>query len=84
MNEAGTPIWKRLLDGWVAIAGRFGHIQTLLLLAIFYLILIGPVSIVQAIARRDQLDKRGLWKDESAWHDADTAGADLERAKLLS
>jgi hypothetical protein len=73
-----------MLEGWIAIAARFGHIQTLLLLTIFYLILIGPVSLVQAMGRRDQLEKRGLWQDGSAWHDADTAGADLDRAKLLS
>ena len=68
----------------MAVAGRFGAIQTLLMLVIFYLLLIGPVSIVQALGRRDQLDKRELWKKESAWRDSDTGGTDLERARLLS
>jgi len=68
----------------MAVAGRFGSVQTLILLVLFYLVLIGPVSIVQAVARRDQLDKRALWKKESAWQRSESGGTDLERAKLLS
>jgi hypothetical protein len=68
----------------MAVAGRFGSVQTLLLLVLFYLLLIGPVSILQAIGRRDQLDKRTLWKKETAWCESESSGTDLERAKLLS
>lgn len=84
MNAAKTPFWRRLLDGWIAISARFGGIQTLLLLGLVYLLLIGPVSIVQALARTDHLDKRQLGEGETAWREADTAGVDLERAKRLS
>ncbi len=66
------------------IAGRFGAVQTLVLLAFFYTVLIGPVAIVQALARTDHLDKRSTWKTGSAWREADTSGSDLERAKLQS
>lgn len=79
-----TPAWRRLWSGWMAIAGRFGFVQTLLLLTLFYTCLIGPVWAVTAIARRDFLAKRGLGAAGSAWLDADTAKPDLERAKLLS
>jgi hypothetical protein len=75
---------RRLLNGWLAIVGRFGFVQTLLLLAFIYVVLIGPVAIVMAIARRDHLQKRGLGEATSAWNEADTAPPDLERAKLLS
>jgi hypothetical protein len=68
----------------MVVAARFGSVQTLLLLVLFYLVLIGPVSLVQALARRDQLDKRALWKKESAWQPSESGGNDLERAKLLS
>ena len=37
-----VPVWRRLLDGWMAIAGRFGFVQTLVILALFYAVLIGP------------------------------------------
>lgn len=84
MKSDPTPLWRTLLNGWMAIAGRFGSVQTLLILVLFYLTLIGPVSIIQAVARRDQLAKRGLWKKDSAWQESESGGNDLERAKLLS
>jgi hypothetical protein len=79
-----TPFWRRLLDGWMTIAGRFGGVQTMLLLVLFYVALIGPLSLFQAFSRGDQLDKRALWRKESAWRDSESGGNDLERAKLLS
>ena len=79
-----ASIGRRLRNGWMAIAGRFGFVQTLMLLTLFYVFLIGPTWIVTAIARRDFLTKRGLRAPGSAWSGADTSGADLERAKLLS
>ena len=29
-------------------------------------------------------DKRALWQQKSAWHESESGGTDLERAKLLS
>jgi hypothetical protein len=81
---SNAPIWRRLFDGWMAIAGRFGFVQTLLLLTLFYVLLIGPIWLVTAVARRDFLAKRGLGSGGSVWLEADTAEPDLERAKLLS
>lgn len=78
------PVWRRLLDGWMTIAARFGYVQTLVILAIFYTLLIGPIAIGVAIARRDLLVKRGLRSGDSAWREADSAKPDLERAKLAS
>ena len=79
-----TPIWRLLLSGWMAIIGRFGFVQTLILLALFYILLIGPIWTVTSIAQRDFLAKRGLGSKGSAWREADTAAPDLERAKLQS
>jgi hypothetical protein len=83
-SDDRIPLWRTLLNGWMVIAARFGSVQTLLILVLFYVVLIGPVSIIQAVGRRDQLDKRALWKKESAWQDSESGGNDLERAKLLS
>jgi hypothetical protein len=79
-----VSIGQRLLAGWMAIAVRFGFVQTVMLLVTFYFTLIGPVWIVTTIFRRDFLSKRGLRSAGSAWRDADPAAPDLERAKLLS
>ncbi len=80
----GPRVGRRLLDGWKAIAGRFGFVQTLVVLALFYAFILGPPAIAIAIARRDLLRKRGLRASDSAWLPADTSTPDFERAKLLS
>ena len=77
-------MWRRLLEGWSAVTGRFGFVQTLVILALFYTVLIGPLALMAALARRDMLDKRGLGSRASAWRDADSAAPDLERAKLTT
>lgn len=73
---------RRLYQGWMAIAARFGGIQTLVLLAFFYVFLVGPVSSLARLGGRDYLDKRKLDPARSAWRDAETSPPDLERAKL--
>ncbi len=79
-----VPVRRRLIGGWQSVAGRFGSVQTLVILALFYVVLIGPVTLVTAVFRRDLLGKRGLWRDGTAWGNADSAAPDLERAKLTS
>lgn len=75
--------WRRLYAGWLEIAARFGEVQTLLVLAIVYTLVLGPVAMVLFTLRRDLLHKRELHLSGSAWSEADTASADLERAKRL-
>lgn len=86
VDAGGAPPrgWRRLLAGWMAITARFGFTQTLVMLALFYALLIGPVALVFGLARRDLLDRRGLRSGGSAWREADSAPPDLERARLTS
>lgn len=84
MEVTRVSPWRRLLNGWMAIAGRFGFVQTLVILGLFYVFLIGPVALGIGLARQDLLGKRGLREAGTAWQDADTAKPDLERAKLLT
>jgi len=79
-----TGLRQRLYQGWMGIVARFANTQTLLLLVLFYVTLIGPTSLVQRIGRRDSLDKGGLGRRDSAWQPSESGGTDLERAKLLS
>jgi len=84
-DEQSSPgLGRRLLNGWMAIAGRFGFVQTLMLLVFTYTILIGPVGIALYLGRADLLGKRGLKTEGSAWRHSDSSEPDLERAKLLS
>jgi hypothetical protein len=80
VNQA-RPAWRRLYEGWIAIARRFGYVQTLVILAIFYAFILGPVALGIALSRGDLLAKRGLRNRESAWREAESALPDLERAR---
>jgi len=83
-EQSSPGLGRRLLNGWIAIAGRFGYVQTLMLLVFTYVLLIGPFAVGIFIGRGDLLGKRRLRGAGSAWLDADTAKPDLERAKILS
>jgi hypothetical protein len=72
---------RRLLDGWLVVAGHFGEAQTLVLLGIVYVAVIGPVAAVSRVFGADFLAKRHLRETGSAWRDADTAETSLERSK---
>jgi hypothetical protein len=81
MSEASP--WRRLYAGWLEVAVRFGEIQTLLVVAIVYILVLGPVALGAMSLRRDLLRQRGLRAPGSAWSEADSARADLERARRL-
>jgi hypothetical protein len=81
MATPTKPFYRRLYDGWMLIVGRFAFVQTLVILAIFYAVLIGPWGAGASLLRRDLLDKRKLGTGGSAWHDADPEKPDLERAQ---
>jgi len=76
-----AAMWRRLYGGWLAIAARFGHVQTQVILGLFYAFIMGPVSIGIALSRGDLLAKRGLREETSAWRPVDSAGPELERAR---
>jgi hypothetical protein len=78
------PFHKRLFQGWMRITARFGFVQTLVMLGLFYVFLIGPVALGGALGRADFLKKRGLRSGGSAWNTADSAKPDLERARTAS
>ncbi len=75
---------RRLYAGWMRVAARFGSIQTLLMLGLFYATLIGPASLVFRFVRGDLLDKRHLGAGDTAWQEVDSSPPDLERAKLTT
>ena len=80
-RRIGFSFARRLYAGWLAIAARFGHVQTLVILAIFYAFILGPLSMGIAISRGDLLAKRGLHAGGSVWREADSVQPELERAR---
>jgi len=80
MSDAKSP-WRRSYEGWLSIAARFGHVQTLVILGIFYAFIVGPISLGMTLARSDLLAKRGLRERGSAWRAAESAEPTLERVR---
>jgi hypothetical protein len=81
----GVPgLGRRLYLGWLQLAAHFGEIQTLLIVCVVYVFVLGPMAVLAAITGRDLLAKRGFDAAASAWSDADSvSNPDLERAKRL-
>ena len=83
MSES-KRLWRRLYEGWLLIAAQFGEVQTLIIVALVYTGVVGPVAMIMQAGRSDPLHKRGLRGPGTAWRDAESPGApDLERAKRL-
>jgi hypothetical protein len=80
MNEKPAPL-RRLLDGWLEIVARFGEVQTLALLGLIYVLVIGPASIIARSFGNDFLSKRGIGESGSAWRAADSRAPELENVK---
>lgn len=82
MSETQTrkSFYRRLYEGWLAIAGHFGEVQTMVVIGLTYILVIGPIALI--MGRKDLLQKRAL-PPGSAWADADTVAADLARAKRM-
>jgi hypothetical protein len=79
-----TAVGRRLYEGWLLIAAHFGEAQTLVIVALVYGLVLGPMSLGMRIGRGDPLHKRSLRERGSAWCDADSiATPELERAKRL-
>jgi hypothetical protein len=77
-----TPsLLGRLRDGWLEIVARFGEVQTLVLLGLIYVLVIGPAALVARALGNDFLSKRGLGESGSVWREADSRAPDLEHAK---
>ena len=75
---------RSLYEGWLLIAAHFGEIQTLLIVCVVYVFVLGPLAGGAAAARRDLLAKRGFGEAKSAWRPADSvASPDVERARRL-
>ena len=82
---AVTPgFGRRLQQGWLELAGHFGEIQTVLIVCVVYLFVIGPTALITTLTGRDLLAKRGFDGPASAWNEADSvSNPDLARAKRL-
>jgi hypothetical protein len=77
----GMGAWRGLRDGWLQIVGCFAEVQTLALLGLIYVLVIGPASLVSRAVGADFLSKRELGAPGSAWRAADSRAPELENVK---
>ncbi|HCA82046.1 MAG TPA: hypothetical protein DEP53_20135 [Bacteroidetes bacterium] len=71
-------IRRRLYLRWMAFARVLGRINTVVLLTIVYVVIIGPVAIVFRILGKDLLD-RSSEERPSYWYDRDNEEHTVER-----
>jgi hypothetical protein len=67
--------WRR----WKAAAYQIGHVQTMILLSIVYLIAVGPIAVIGRLSGNDFL---GLRRSErSYWSSLPELTSSIERAE---
>jgi len=49
---------KALWEGWKRIAHRIGVVQTAIMMTVFYFLILGPVSLISLLLRKDMLHMR--------------------------
>ena len=76
VKKAFKMAWAR----WKKAAAIVGRFQTRILLTVFYVLVVGPASLIAKLFRHDPLNRR-IDKDADYWKDHDATGSDLERAR---
>jgi hypothetical protein len=80
MYQTIKRILKLAWSQWKRIAGVIGRFQTRVILTIFYVLIVGPVSLLAKLFRHDPLNRR-IDNNAHYWKDHEAQGTDLERAR---
>jgi len=72
--------FQRIWKGWKRIAHAIGVFQTKVIITLFYFLIIGMLSILVRLLRRDLLDMR-MGKKSPTWHDKRLGPVDMESCK---
>jgi hypothetical protein len=73
---------KKIKDGWMWFAKKLGWINTVVLLTIIYVIIIGPMALVIKIFRIDPLQRKQETGKKSYWRTRISSEPTLERHKF--
>jgi hypothetical protein len=58
---------SRLYAGWKRVFEAIGHVWTVVILSIIYLVAVGPISLVMRLQGKDLLDRLIRASETSAW-----------------
>ena len=75
---------KALYRGWMAFALKLGAINAGIILTVVYVVLIGPIRLIQFLLRKDDLQRRRPWPlppGESYFHPVDPADSAPDRSQ---
>ena len=58
MIQSLKRLWRTLFGWWMAFARVLGHVNTLILLTVMYVLIIGPSWVVVRVLRKDPLRRK--------------------------
>ena len=79
-NRSANSIGRRLYDWWMKFARLLGKVNTVVLLTLVYVVVVGPVALVFRVLGKDLLDRR-TEKGESYWYERETDDQTMNRSK---
>jgi hypothetical protein len=68
-------------DGWYLFARTLGRVNTVILLTLIYVLIIGPMALIAIILRKDPLRRKKHSMKTSYWHDRVPSEPTIERQK---
>ena len=71
---------KALLWPLVRLGALLGRVNTLLLLSLFYVLFLGPVSVIRRLLGKDDLEKR-IHRNGATWHTRTNTTTDADRLR---
>ena len=77
-KRSADSLRRRLYGRWMAFARVLGKINTIVLLTIVYMVIIGPVALVFRMFGKDLLDRTSDGRS-SYWYDRDEEEHSVER-----
>ena len=73
---------SRIKDGWMLFARALGRVNTIILLTLVYLVIIGPMALLARMFRKDLLQKKKHSMKTTYWLNRATNEPTLERHKF--
>jgi len=72
---------SRVKDGWLLFARTLGRVNTIILLTLVYVVIIGPMALLVKILRKDLLQKKKNATLTSYWRERASNEPTIERHK---
>jgi hypothetical protein len=75
-------ILNYIKNGWLLFARILARVNTIILLTLIYVVIIGPMALILRILRKDPLQKKKNSLITSYWHERASSEPTIERHKF--